>query len=320
MNLNYGGTGGGNGNVVQGNVISNITGEGAITGITHSSSTTGGVVSFFGNTITGLSSTGTGGSVTALASSSATSHVYSNVIGDLSSTGSASTVTGISISSATASNIYKNKVYGLTSNGASGIANGITVSAGTTSNIYNNIVGNLSAPTASLANAINGINITGGTTVNAYYNTVYFSASSSGANFGTTALFANTTPTVTLRNNLLHNASSANGTGLAVAYRRSGTTLTSYGSASNNNDFVAATIYYDGTTPYSWSGYQALVATRDAASVNWTPVYLSLVGNSANFLHIDPAVATLLESGAVNITTPAITDDYDANIRQGNGG
>ncbi|MBK7909741.1 GEVED domain-containing protein [Candidatus Pollutiaquabacter sp.] len=320
MNLNYGGTGGGNGNVVQGNVISNITGQGAITGITHSSSTTGGVVSFFGNTITGLSSTGTGGSVTALASSSATSHVYSNVIGDLSSTGSASTVTGISISSATASNIYKNKVYGLTSNGASGIANGITVSAGTTSNIYNNIVGNLSAPTASLANAINGINITGGTTVNAYYNTVYFSASSSGANFGTTALFANTTPTVTLRNNLLHNASSANGTGLAVAYRRSGTTLTSYGSASNNNDFVAATIYYDGTASYSWSGYQALVATRDAASVNWTPVYLSLVGNSANFLHIDPAVATLLESGAVNITTPAITDDYDANIRQGNGG
>ena len=39
---------------------------------------------------------------------------------------------------------------------------------------------------------------------------------------------------------------------------------------------------------------------------------------AATYLHIDPAVATQIESGAANIS--GITDDYDGDIRQGNPG
>ncbi|MFZ7107506.1 MAG: beta strand repeat-containing protein, partial [Bacteroidota bacterium] len=318
LSINFGGGAGGNGNTIQGNTINNVTGQSAITGISTGSSAT--VATITGNTVTNLSSTGTGGAVVGIVCGTPTTTCFGNTVGGLSSTGAASAVTGISSTSGTASTMYRNKVYDLSSSGTGGSVTGMNISAGTTVNAYNNIVGNLTAPSLNAANSLIGINISGGTTVNLFYNTVYLNASSTGALFGSSAINASTTPTLTLRNNLFHNASSTSGAGLAVAYRRSSTTLTSYGAASNNNDFVAGTIYFDGTTSYSWGAYQTLVATRDAASINWTPVYLSLVGNSANFLHIDPAVATLLESGAVNITTPSITDDHDTNIRQGNAG
>lgn len=319
MSINFGGGAGGNGNVIQSNTITNVTGQGAVTGISVGSSAT--VSSVLSNTLTNLTSTGAGGAVVGIVLGTPTSHCFSNTIGTLASSGSASAVTGISCSAGTLSNIYKNKVYDLSSSAAGGSVFGVTVSAGTTSNIYNNIIGDLRAPAANAANPVIGLNITGGTTVGVFYNSVYLNASSSGALFGSSAISASTTPTLTLRNNLFHNNSSANGTGLAVAYRRSSTTLTSYAAASNNNNFVASTIYYDGTTAYNWSGYQTLVSTRDNASINWTPVYLSTVGSNAFFIHVDPSVATLMESGAVNITTPiTITDDHDVTTRQGNAG
>ncbi|HRH65906.1 MAG TPA: hypothetical protein PLU53_06385, partial [Bacteroidia bacterium] len=321
MSLNYGGTGGGSGNIVNGNTITNITGQGAVTGITYGSSTTGGVTSIYGNTLNNITSTGTGGTVIGISSTSATSNIYLNTIGSLASSGATNAVTAIACGAATASTIRHNKVYDIsTSSASTGTAIGITVSTGTTSNIYNNIIGDLRAPSGSSANAVIGINITGGTTVNGFYNTVYLNASSTGALFGSSAISVSTTPTVTLRNNLFHNASTTSGAGIAAAYRRSSTTLTTYGSASNNNDFLASTIFYDGTTAYGMAAFKTLVSTRDNVSISWTPVYLSTTGSNANFLHIDPSVATLLESGAVNITTPSITDDFDTNIRQGNGG
>ncbi|MBK7852321.1 MAG: lamin tail domain-containing protein [Bacteroidetes bacterium] len=321
MNLNYGGTAGGSGNIVNGNTITNVTGQGAVTGITYAGSTTNGVTSIYSNTLTNLTSTGTGGTVVGIACSSPNANIYSNTIGTLASSGAASVVTGISSSAATSAAIYKNKVYDLSTSAAGGSVSGITLSAGTNANIYNNIVGDLRASAANAANPVIGLNITGGTTVGVFYNSVYLNASSSGALFGSSAISASTTPTLTLRNNLFHNNSTANGAGLAVAYRRSTTTLTTYAAASNNNNFVASTIYYDGTTAYNWSGYQTLVSTRDNASINWTPVYLSTTGSNINFIHVDPSVATLMESGAVNITTPiTITDDHDVTTRQGNGG
>ncbi len=318
MSINFGGNAGGNGNVIQGNTISNITGQSSVTGISVGSSAT--IASVFSNTITNLTSTGTGGTVIGITSGTPTVSIYSNTIGTLATSGAASTATGITCSSSTSSTIRHNKVYDVSASAAGGSVFGITVSAGTTSNIYNNIVGDLRAPAANAANPVIGLNITGGTTVNAFYNTVYLNASSSGALFGSSALSVSTTPTFTLRNNLLVNNSSTTGAGLAVAYRRSSTTLTTYAAASNNNDFVASTIYYDGTTAYAFPAYQTLVSTRDNASINWTPVFLSTTGSNANFLHIDTSVLTMLESGAVNITTPAITDDFDANVRQGNVG
>ncbi|MBK6444160.1 MAG: hypothetical protein IPF81_02280 [Bacteroidetes bacterium] len=319
MSINFGGGAGGNGNSIQSNTICNITGQGAITGISVGSSAT--VSSVLSNTLTNLTSTGTGGTVVGIVLGSPTSHCFSNTIGTLASSGAASVVTGISCSAGTLSNIYKNKIYDLSSSAAGGSVVGTSLSAGTTSNIYNNIIGDLRAPAANAANPVIGLNVTGGTTVGVFYNSIYLNASSSGALFGSSAISASTTPTLTLRNNLFHNNSTANGTGLAVAYRRSTATLTTYAAASNNNNFVASTIHFDGTTSYNWSAYQTLVSARDNASINWTPVYLSTTGSNANFIHVDPSVATLMESGAVNITTPiTITDDHDVNTRQGNGG
>src|ERR1044071_1499735 len=48
-----------------------------------------------------------------------------------------------------------------------------------------------------------------------------------------------TTATLNLRNNIFSNTSTPNGTGLTVAYRRSGTALNNYAAASNNNLFYA---------------------------------------------------------------------------------
>ena len=80
-------------------------------------------------------------------------------------------------------------------------------------------------------------------------------------------------PTVDLRNNIIVNSFTPNGTGLAIAYRRSSTTLTSYSALSNNNSFYAGTpsatnlIYYDGTNSDQTMGdYKTRVSPRDAAS------------------------------------------------------
>ncbi|MBK8363123.1 MAG: hypothetical protein IPL24_05390 [Bacteroidetes bacterium] len=60
------------------------------------------------------------------------------------------------------------------------------------------------------------------------------------------------------------------------------------------------------------------MATRDQLSVTENPTFASTTGSSSSFLHFAAATSTLAESGGVNIAT--FTNDYDADIRQGNGG
>jgi hypothetical protein len=227
-----------------------------------------------------------------------------------SSTGSAA-VTGLSTSSGATVNISKNKIYDLSSAGAASTVNGVTIGGGTTVNASNNLIGNLTTPSANLANAVNGINISGGTTVNVYYNTVRIAGSSTGALFGSSAVNASSTPTVNLRNNIFVNATTVSGAGLAAAYRRSSTTLTTYASTSNNNLFSGSAIFTDGTnTDATIAAFKTRATPRDSASVSATPPFLSTTGSSANFLHIDTTVATQIESGGSPIAS--FTDDYDA--------
>ncbi|MDQ3022343.1 MAG: hypothetical protein M3R36_17500 [Bacteroidota bacterium] len=279
---------------VIGNTIRKVTGTGAITGISRGSSGT-------------------------------TSNLFSNTIDSLYSTG-ASSVIAISYAAPSGGTISKNKIYDLQANNASGLVNGILVSGGTTVTVQNNLIGDLKTPTASASNPLIGISITGGTTVNSFYNTIWLNATSSGANFGSSAISASTTPTVTFRNNIFVNTSTPNGTGLTVAHRRSSTTLTTYGATSNNNlYYTSATpdathlIFNDGTnSDQTLADYKTRVSPRDAQSVTENPNFLSTTGSSANFLHINTAIATQIESGGANVS--GITDDYDADIRQGNPG
>ena len=304
------------------NTITNITGQGNITGVTMGSTSNAATsIAVSGNTITNLTSTGTGGSVTGIVCSNTSTliNISGNTVSTLSSTG-ASSVTGINITGAATTNVFKNRICDLSGSNASSTVSGIQVTSGTTVTVYNNRIGDLRTPAANAANPLNGINITGGTTVNAYFNTVYLSATSSGALFGSSAVSASTTPTVTLRNNIFVNNSTTNGAAFTAAYRRSTTTLTSYGATSNNNLFYAGTpgvtnvIYYDGTNnDQTLAAYKSRVASRDASSVTENPPFLSTTCGNASFLKIDPAIATQVESGAATIA--GFPDDFDGDTR-----
>ena len=297
------------------NTVTNITGQAAITGIslgdTRNIAT---LVSVASNLVSNLSSTGTGGTVIGISSSNTSTaiNITGNTVHTLSTTGAA---TGILVSGASNTTVSRNKIYNILGSGASSAVNGISVTSGTTVTLANNIIGDLRTPAANAGNPLVGINVSGGTTVNAFYNTVFLNGSSTGALFGSSAISVSTTPTVNLRNNIFVNTSTANGTGLTVAYRRSTTTLTSYASASNNNSFFSSgSIFTDGTnTDASIAAYQTRVSPRDSFSFSTAPTFLSTTGASNNFLLIDPSVVTQLESGGTPIS--GITDDFSGDVR-----
>ncbi|MBU1010826.1 MAG: T9SS type A sorting domain-containing protein [Bacteroidetes bacterium] len=242
--------------------------------------------------------------------------------------GTAGYAYGIWLSGGTTNLIYKNTIYNLSSASTNPVVAGIYISSGTTTTTYNNMISDLRATAANAANPLNGIYITGGTTSNVYYNTVYLNGVSSGALFGSSAMYASSTPTVDMRNNIFINNSTPNGaTGYTVAYRRSSTTLTSYSANSNNNDFYAGTpganrlIYYDGTNfDQTIALYKSRVSPRDAASVTELPPFVNIATTPYN-LHIQGAVACQVESGGAVISAPlAIIDDIDNNARYPNPG
>ncbi|MCX6156705.1 MAG: hypothetical protein NTY74_01855 [Ignavibacteriae bacterium] len=320
------------------------TGTGAsIYGITASGSPS--IV--YSNTINTFTSASTTAIVAGISVSAATSNVYLNKIYTLSNVGSATGVTnGIMITSAsTQSKVYRNKIYDLTTSGAFSTTpgvNGVVISGGTSVLAYNNLVGDLKAPASTSPDAIRGISVTSttaSTTYGIYYNTVYMTGTSSGTGFGTTGIYhtastSPTTATLDLRNNIIANNCTPTGSGLVVAFRRSaGTTgmLFNYASTSNFNDFYAGTpgannlIYNDGTSSaillndFKTGVYPAgTVANRDSVSVTENPIFLSTTGTDANFLHINSATASQLESGGATIAT--YTSDFDSTARYPNTG
>ena len=324
-------------------LTSNSTSPTQMTGISGGAT---GPFQIFSNTFTAMNLTGviTGAPVISAITCGAGngSNIYNNVVTNISAGAAGSTaspvIDGILISGGTATNVYKNKIYGITTNstGSSTVVNGIRISAGTTNTVYNNLIGNLTASSASSTDALRGISITSTTTSstnNIYYNNVYLSGSG-GANFGSSGIYhaassTATTAVLNLRNNIIVNNCTPSGTGMVVAYRRSSglaTNLANYAATSNNNLFYAAAtgafIYFDGTssaltmTAYKSGVFTAgTIAPRDAASVTENPNWLSTTGSDATFLHINPAVATQIESGGASIST--FTTDYDGDTRNG---
>jgi hypothetical protein len=289
---------GASGTTVNANTISNITGSGALYGLYLGASTAPILLTASNNVVSGLSSSG----------AAAVYGIY-NVLG-------------------TANSIKNNNIYNLSASNAGGSVYGIYIGGGTTTNIYNNLISDLRTPAANAAIPLAGIYASAGTTDNIYYNTVYLNAVSTGALFGSAAIYASSTPTVELRNNILINVSTANGaTGFTSAYRRSSTTLTSYSGNSNNNDFFAGNpgtnnlIFFDGTnSDQTIAAYKTRVTPRDAASITENPQFINVVATPYN-LHLSTSIATQCESGGQRITTPvAILDDFDGNTRFGETG
>jgi hypothetical protein len=314
--------------IVTNNTVSNVTGgTSALIPIFHSYGAAGSIVS--GNTVSNVTAT-TGtingiqvGNVAPLGIT-----IFGNTISNLNAA-AAGAVNGLLYSAGTNGNIYKNKISGITNSNAGATVNGLMIAAGTTSvNVYNNLIGDLKAPlTSSTTDAVRGINITAtstGLSLGVYNNTVNLNATSSGANFSTSALFATTSTTattaaLTLRNNILYNNSVPKGTGFTSAYRRSSTTLTNYAATSNNNLFFAGAgctnnaMYYDGTTGYNtMAGVQTTLAPRDAASkTELSTPFVTTTGVAATFLHL--AGSTVAEAGGAPVAT--VTDDYDGDAR-----
>ncbi|MDI3544796.1 MAG: trimeric autotransporter adhesin, partial [Rikenellaceae bacterium] len=218
--------------------------------------------------------------------------------------------------------IYNNKIQDITTTSTSGTVYGIYTYGGTTNNIYNNFISELYAPSSSGTNQIIGINLYYGTTQNVYYNTIYLDAASSGTDFGTSGIYAYTSPTtIKLQNNIVVNNSTPAGTGLTVALRRASTSLTQYDNSSNNNLFYAGTpgasnlIYYDGTDSYeTLSDFQTLVAPRESASITNMPPFIN-TSTAPYDLHINTTVPTGVESGGIAVVS--IDTDYDGDLRYG---
>ena len=287
-----------------------------------------------GGAITGISSNTNGGGAGSVW------NIFENAIHSFTGSGTGA-VSGMNIGSSNTGrtiNIYKNKIYNLQNTNAGGSVNGMILASGTTFNVYNNLVGDLKAPAASGADVIRGISITSTSatsTLNVSYNTVYINASSSGANFGTSGIFHTssataTTASLSLRNNIIVNTSVPAGTGLTVAFRRTigGTanSLNNLAANTNNNLYYAGApgaanlIYYDAVNALqtlaaykTFSATAGTLAPRESLSVTENPVFLSTVGSSADFLHINNTVATQIESGGTPVA--GITDDFDAQVR-----
>ncbi|MFT3911262.1 MAG: T9SS type A sorting domain-containing protein [Ferruginibacter sp.] len=311
----------GGSSTVSNNSVTGITSQAAITALNIGS--TIGVANpllISNNTINTLTSNGTGGAVTGISCNNASSVVTitGHSIFGLSSTGAAA-VNGISVGGATATSVFKNSICNLSGTNAGSTVNGILVSGGTAVTVYNNRIAALTTPAANATNPLNGLNITGGTTVNAYYNSIVLSGTSTGAAFGSSAVSVATGTTVNLRNNIFVNNTTPVAA-LAVAYRRSTTTLTSYAATSNNNLFYAGTpgasnlIFYDGTnSDQTLSAFKGRVAPRDGSSVSENPPFLSTTCGDANFLKVSTATPTLLEGTGAAIS--GFTDDFEGDTR-----
>lgn len=231
--------------------------------------------------------------------------------------------------------IFNNKVYDIRTNSTTtGVASGIVISSTTAGavQIYNNLVSRIFAPLSNnTAPSVFGLNLTfttANTTLGIYHNTILIDSTSGGVNFSSACILTHanataTTATLDLRNNILVNNAIPKGIGNSVVLRRSTTALNNYANTSNRNLFFAGTpsafnlIYFDGVTGDSLlAGFKLRLGTFEQASVTQSPTFLSLVGSDPNFLHLDPIVPTVCESGAANVAP--VTFDFANVIRQGN--
>lgn len=291
---------------------------------------------FFNNIFYNFSSNGTGLVCGALCQTGGTptKNIYNNLLYNFTAgTGAAGgQAAGIQVGYLATTNIMNNKIFNITSYNATGLspaAFGLAaVTSGTTFNIYNNVISELKAPNATVAPP--GTSIIGFMhnigAANFYFNTIYLDAVGTGANFGTSAVYSNTTYNLDMRNNILINKSTPTGTGLTVAYQRNSATLTSYQNTSDRNNLYAGTpganrlIYYDGTnSDQTLTAYKTRVTPRDANSVTENTTFTN-TSVSPYDLTISSCTPSQCESNAGTIATPNITEDYSGNNRYPNAG
>jgi trimeric autotransporter adhesin len=297
---------------------------------------TGSLMNMYNNSVTNNVVASNGGTYIIYAALDiATKNVYNNYISNI--TKAEGTVYGLYNYSITANSgtgkLYLNKVQnieGLTSGSTIyGIYN--TTSTGIPAYFYNNSVYDLRAPNAlsagSLLNSITGIWINSGSPVGVYNNSVYLNASSSAANFGSTALYYTVSATLDLRNNILINNSVPSGTGKTIAVRFSGINNTNFSATSNYNNVFAGTpasnrlLYFDGTnSDETLTGYKARLSPRELQSVSEFTPFINVTTTPYD-LHLRNNAGTQCEAGGSPVTSPVdLNSDFDGEPRFPNNG
>ncbi len=261
--------------------------------------------------------------------------VYNNTVTNITNALTTSTASAYGVYAASGGQsiykVYNNKFANIAYAGTTGKIYGIYTAANNYQ-VYNNYIGDLRATgamTSTTPASIYGIFNSGGT-LRAYNNTVYLNTTSTGVNFGTAGLFLNSATSFgDFRNNIIHNTSTATGTTgkTAAIQNANATNNNNYLTTSNNNIFFVGTpsasnLTYNGAAAASafqtLAAMQTGIAGADGQSFSFAPTYLSTSPANVNYLHIDPAVVTLAESGGPVLTN--FTTDYDGQTRAGNTG
>lgn len=303
----------------------NKSGNGAVYGIFYAptvASTQN--YDFHDNTISNITHSGTGSIYGINYSSGATARIGKNNIHDLSSAANVFGIYSAAPATSTQADIYNNQLNNLSTTGTTGFVAAINITEGKLTNIHNNYIRDLYAPnTSKTSEAIQGIrlqNNTANTEYNVYYNTIYLNATSTGTDFSSSGIYHTvstvaTTGALDLRNNIIVNTSTANGSGITAAFRNSSPILTNYKASSNNNLYYAGApsankvIYYDGVNAdQTLAAWQARAGAADAASISVMPNFVS-----ATDLHLTPASNCGIDGKAMPIAS--ITDDYDGDTR-----
>jgi hypothetical protein len=306
------------------NTIKNISRPNSSTGgfycYYQTSGASGGTATISNNSFRDVSISGSGTIYGIYSSASMDKNIYGDTLYNLTSTGGS--IYGLYSSTGNTTKIYNNKVTALYT--TSGTIYGGYITGGTTNYLYNNFISDLRATTSTSSVGIAGVYFSGGTNNYGYYNSIYMNASSSSATtFGCAGIYASTTPTLELKNNIVVNNSTPGPTGGFVsAYFRNAFNLTTYSTASDNNDFYAGTpapnklVYYDGTNLLqTMTEFKQLVTPRDASSFSENPPFIN-VSTPPFDLHINTSMPTGVESGGSPVTTPLpITTDYDNQTR-----
>ncbi|MFN8309527.1 MAG: hypothetical protein U0T73_06140 [Chitinophagales bacterium] len=259
----------GTGYRVVGNTFNNLQltgspGSASISGITDAN---GGspAKTIDSNTITNLSTTGTGLITGIYMSFASGNSISDNVMTDFTTNGS---IYGVNLASGTGNtNFYRNRMCNFTGNGSGSIIYGFNQTGGSTMNYANNVLNNFSTPIGTVAaspyQTIIGFYLTAGTKSRVFNNTVRFNSTSTGSNFSSSVIYMSTGVNTLVHNNIFINTSTPSGSGKTSIIYRTGTTVTQFAadSAKNNIYFVSATpsasklLYWD---PTNTSTYQAL--------------------------------------------------------------
>jgi len=101
------------------------------------------------------------------------------------------------------------------------------------------MISDLKTPAANTANAVRGLYINGGTTINAII--IHLSFCSGAAGFGSSGIYTNSTPTITLINNLVVTIQ-PNQHGSYCCHRRSSNSLVNLSASTNYNSYYAGTL------------------------------------------------------------------------------